>query len=181
MEQWRFAEGVWIPKKEGSKLLDQFRLISLLNTESKIFFSLLSRRLSDFFLGNGYIDTSVQKGGVAGMPGCLEHTGVLTQLLREAKENKGDLTVLWLDLVNAYGSMPHKLVEEALTRHHVPPSVCDLIADYYKNFRLRACSSSVTSEWQTLEKGIITGCRSILIDYEHACEGGRGGMPRSFV
>ena len=158
VEQWRFAKGVWIPKEEGSKLLDQFRLISLLNTESKIFFSLLSRRLSDFFLGNGYIDTSVQKGGVAGMPGCLEHTGVLTQLLREAKENKGDLIALWLDLANAYGSMPHKLVEEALTRHHVPPSVCDLIADYYKNFRLRACSSSVTSEWQTLEKGIITGC-----------------------
>ena len=60
----------------------------------KIFFSLLSRRSSDFFLDNSYIDTSVQKGGVAGIPGCLEHTGVLTQLLREAKESKGDLTVL---------------------------------------------------------------------------------------
>ena len=118
----------------------------------------MSRRLSDFFLGNGYIDTSVQKGELAGMPGCLEHTGVLTQLLREAKESKGNLTVLWLDLANAYGSMPHKLVEEALKRHHVPPSMCDLIADYYKNFWLRACSGSVTSEWQTLEKGIITGC-----------------------
>ena len=92
------------------------------------------------------------------MPGCLEHTGVLTQLLREPKESKGDLTVLWLDLVNAYGSMPHKLVEETIKRYHVPPSVCDLIADYYKNFRLRACSSLVTSEWKTLEKGIITGC-----------------------
>ena len=43
MEQWRFAEGVCISKEEGSKLLDQFRLISLLNTESKIFFGLLSR------------------------------------------------------------------------------------------------------------------------------------------
>ena len=85
VEQWRFAEGVWILKKEGLKSLDQFRLISLLNTESKIFFGLLSRRLSDFILGNSYIDTSVQKSGVAGMPGCLEHTGVLTQLLREAK------------------------------------------------------------------------------------------------
>ena len=52
--------------------------------------------------------------------------------------------------------MPHKLVEEALKRHYVPPSVCDFIADYYKN--MRACSSTVTSEWQTLEKGIITGC-----------------------
>ena len=54
--------------------------------------------------------------------------------------------------------MQHKLVEEALAKDHIPPSVCDLIAGYYKNFRLRACSSSVTSEWQTLEKGIITGC-----------------------
>ena len=78
VEQYRFAEGLLIPKEEGSKSLDQFRIISLLNTESKIFFGLLSRRLSDFILGNGYIDTSVQKGGVAGMPGCLEHTGVLT-------------------------------------------------------------------------------------------------------
>ena len=24
-------------------------------------------------------------------------------------------------------------------------------------------------------------CRPILIDYEHACKGGRGGMPRPFV
>ena len=181
VEQWRFAERVWIPKEESSKSLDQFRIISLLNTESKIF-GLLSRRLSDFILGNGYIDTSVQKGGVAGMPeclehtgvltqllrevkpGCLEHTGVLTQLLREVKENKGVLTVLWLDLAQAYGSIPHKLVKEALKRHHVPQSVCNLIADYYKNFRLRACSSTVTSEWQTLEKGIITGC---TMSYSH--------------
>ena len=57
VEQWRFAEGVWISKEEGSKSLDQFRIISLLNTESKIFFGLSSRRLSDFILGNGYIDT----------------------------------------------------------------------------------------------------------------------------
>ena len=93
---WRRCKIVeqWIPKEEGSKSLDQFRIISLLNTESKIFFLLLSRRLSDFIRGNGYIDTSVQKGGVAGMPSCLEHTEVLTQLLREAKESKGDLTVL---------------------------------------------------------------------------------------
>ena len=40
--------------------------------------------------------------------------------------------------------MPHKLVEEALNTHHIPPSVCDLIADYYNNSRLRACPSIIT-------------------------------------
>jgi len=29
------------------------------------------------------------------VPGCLEHTGVVTQLIREVRENKGDLVVLW--------------------------------------------------------------------------------------
>ena len=93
-DQWRQAECVWIPKEEKSKEIDQFKIISLLNTEEKIFFSILSRRLSKFLIMNEYIDTSVQKGGVAGMPGCIEHTGVVSQLIREVRENNGNLTVL---------------------------------------------------------------------------------------
>lgn len=156
--QWRHAEGVWIPKEENSSNIEQFRIISLLSVESKIFFRILSNRLTEFLLRNAYIDTSVQKGGVPGVPGCLEHTGVVTQLIREARESKGDLATLWLDLTNAYGSIPHKLVETALTRHHVPVKFCNLIMDYYNNFSARVSSGQVTSAWHRLEKGIITGC-----------------------
>lgn len=105
-QQWRCAEGVLIPKEEDSKRIDQFRMISMLSVEGKIFFSLVARWLSDFLSSNNYIDTSVQKRGISGVPGWLEHTGVVMQLIREACENKGDLTVLWLDLTNAYGSIP---------------------------------------------------------------------------
>ena len=149
---------MWIPKEEKSKEIDQFRIISLLNTEGKIFFSILSRRLSKFLIMNEYIDTSVQKGGVAGMPGCIEHTGVVSQLIREARENNGNLAMLWLDLVNAYGSIPHKVVEETLRRYHVPSSLSNLILDYYNNFNLRVTSGNKTSDWHRLERGIITGC-----------------------
>ena len=97
------------------------------------------------------------------MPGCLEHTGVVTQLIREAREGKGDLAVLWLYLTDAYGSIPHKLVETALDRHHVPGKIRDLILDYYKSFKLRVTSGTVTSEWHRLEKGIITGCTISVI------------------
>ena len=55
-----------------------FRIIFLLDTECKIFFSILPRRLTRYFTGNEYIDKSVQKGGVPGIPGCIEHTGVVT-------------------------------------------------------------------------------------------------------
>ncbi|KAJ8008617.1 hypothetical protein DPEC_G00106740 [Dallia pectoralis] len=161
-KQWRFAEGVWSPKEEESKTINQFRIISLLSVEGKIFFSIVARRLTDYLLRNSYIDTSVQKGGIPKVPGCLEQTGVVTQLIREARENKGDLVVLWLDLTNAYGSIPHKLVEEALRRHHIPDKFRNLILDYYDRFSLRVSAGPTTSDWHRLEKGIITGCKISL-------------------
>lgn len=100
-QSWRYADGVYIPKDEKSENIDQFRVISLLSVESKIFFSIVAKRLSNFLLSNKYIDTSEQKGGIPRVPGCIEHTGVVTQLIREAREGKGDLAVLWLDLTNA--------------------------------------------------------------------------------
>lgn len=98
--------------------------------------------------------------------------------------SKGDLIVLWLYLAKAYGSMPHKLVEEALKRYHVPSSVCDLLVNYYDNFRLRVGSGSTASEWYTLKNGIIKGYYSfynvrcpLLIDQEHGGKSSRSGMP----
>ena len=41
--------------------LNQFRPMSLLSVEGKIFFALVSKRITEFLLGNKYIDTSVQK------------------------------------------------------------------------------------------------------------------------
>ena len=93
-KNWKRSNGIWIPKEENSKDINQFRIISLLDTEGKIFFSILARRLTSFLHANEYLDTSIQKAGVADMPGCVEHTGVLMQIIREAKENRVDLEVV---------------------------------------------------------------------------------------
>lgn len=69
-----------------------------------------------YLLRNSYIDI-VQKGGVPNLPGCIKHTGVVTQLNREARENRGNLAVVCLDLAKAYGYIPHKLVATTLTRY----------------------------------------------------------------
>jgi len=57
--QWSYVEGVWIPKVEESKNISQFRTISLLSVEGKVFFKIVARRLTDYLLRNSYIDTSV--------------------------------------------------------------------------------------------------------------------------
>ena len=101
------ANGVYIPKEQNSKDINQFRPISLPNEERKIFFAVLASWLTEYLLTNEYIDTSVQKGGIPGIAGCLEHGNMIWEAIKKAKVNKKDLDVIWLDLANAYGSVPH--------------------------------------------------------------------------
>ena len=154
---WQRAEGCFVPKEENSADIKQFRTVSLLSVECKIFFAILSKRMTKYMLENKYLDIRVQKGGVPGFAGCVEITSVLTQLIREARESKGELAVVWLDLTNAYGSIPHKLVELTLERYHIPVKVKDIIKLYYRRFFLRFTFNNATTAWQRLEKGIITG------------------------
>ena len=157
-EAWKEAEGIFTPKEQNSKNVNQFRTISLLNVEGKIFFAILARRLISFLTANKYINTSVQKGGVPGFSGCVEHTSAITQLIREAKAGKKDLTVVWLDLANAYGSIPHQLIYTALQHYHVPNHVQKIISNYLDGIKLRFSVGDQLTKWQKLEKGIVTGC-----------------------
>ena len=63
---------------------------------------------------NGYIDTFIQKGRIPGFSGCLEYTGVLGQLIHEAKQAKGNLAGAWPELANTYGSIPHRIIQKAM-------------------------------------------------------------------
>ncbi|GFO40442.1 polyprotein [Plakobranchus ocellatus] len=70
-KEWMTAEGVYITKEQDCKGINQFRPISLLNVEGKIFFSIMASRLTKYLTENGYINTSVQKGGIPGVSGYL--------------------------------------------------------------------------------------------------------------
>ncbi|KAG1925127.1 hypothetical protein F2P79_025744 [Pimephales promelas] len=155
---WKLAEGCFVPKEEGSSSIAQFRTISLLSVECKIFFSVLAKRLTSYMTQNQYINTSIQKGGVPGFSGCLEHTSMITQLIQEAKQKKSDLTVIWLDLANAYGSVPHDLIQEGLDHYHIPMAIRDMISSYLGGIKLRFTAGQFTTNWQDLQKGIPTGC-----------------------
>lgn len=100
---------MWIPKEENPTKIDKLYIISLLCVKATTL-SAVSNWLCTYLAKNRYIDTLVWKGGISGLPRSLEHTGVVIQLIGEARENKGKLSVLWLDLENAYGFIQHKMV-----------------------------------------------------------------------
>ena len=121
--EWKIAEGLYIPKEKESKCLNRFRPISLLNVEGEFYFSCLTARLTDFMTANRYIDISVQKGGIPGVPSCIEHTIMIWEAIQNANRNQLTLHVIWFDLANAYRSVPHQLLWKTLEARHVPRAV----------------------------------------------------------
>jgi len=85
-------------------------MISLLNVEGNIFFSVVAQRLASYLENNSLIDTTVQKAGIPAFTGCLEHTSMIWHQIQTAKIEKKDLHVIFLDLANAFGSVPHSLI-----------------------------------------------------------------------
>ncbi|GFO39304.1 reverse transcriptase [Plakobranchus ocellatus] len=125
------AEGVYIPNEQDSRGINQFRPISLLNVEGKIFFSVMASRLTKYLTENGYINTSVQKGGIPGVSGCLEHATMIWEAIQRTKSEKLNLDVVWLDLKNAYGSVPREMIQLALRMYHVPEVIQVMLDDYF--------------------------------------------------
>lgn len=155
---WSRAVTTFIPKEKNSRNISKFRGIALLNVEGKIFFTVVAKRMTSYFLSNNYIDTSCQKAGVPGFPGCVEHSTMIWEQIQTAKRVKSDLHVVWLDLANAYGSVPHQLITFALNFFHIPTCIQNLVSTYFSNFYVCYTTLGATTGWQQLQKGIAMGC-----------------------
>ena len=66
--------------------------------------------------------------------------------------------MIWLDLANAYGSVPHAMIEEAMDFFWFPNELQEMIMSYYNNFQMRFTTGTFTTDCQRLEKGIAAGC-----------------------
>ncbi|XP_058852591.1 uncharacterized protein LOC131699527 [Acipenser ruthenus] len=167
---WRRAGGVFIPKEKDSTSISQFRPISLLNVEGKIFFSIIAQRLSAYILKNCFIDTSIQKAGIPGFPGCLEHINVIWQQIQSAKKERKELHVTFLDLANAYGSVPHELLRAAFDFFSVPMTITNLVKAYFGDLQFSFSTSEFSTTWQCLEVGIMAGCTISPLAFTMAME-----------
>lgn len=154
----RFFEGVYIPKTDGDFGPATGRPISLGNVQGKIFLAVVARRMTEFMVNNKYVDMSVQKGGLPSVKGCIEHFGAMWEVIKDARLNRRDLSVVWLDLANAYGAVPHLLILKALRFYNVPDKIIKIIVIYFAGVYGRFSSRVVTSKWQKFEIGIFMGC-----------------------
>ena len=157
-QEWCLADGIWKPKEMQSRGITNFRPVSLLNVEGKIYFGVLARRMTTFLMSNHYINTSVQKAGITDLPGCLEHSQMVWNSILSARRDKTELHVIWLDLAKAYGSVPHHSIRMVFEVFNFPSKVGEIIMKYFNSAFMKFTVKNYTTKWQALEIGIMMGC-----------------------
>ena len=90
--------------------------------------------------------------------GCVEHTEALSEMLLDAKKNGKQIVTAWLDLQNAYGSVPHNLIQFALEWYHVPEHIRKIVYNYYDNQFIRVKTKEWTTDWMQCLVGVFQGC-----------------------
>ena len=90
--------------------------------------------------------------------------------IQSAKASKKDLSVIWLDLANAYGSVSPALIKYLLEFFHIPEKLKLSLMQYYDGFMMRFTTRSYTTRWQELEVGIPMGCTISPILFAMAIE-----------
>jgi len=73
--------------------------------------------------------------------------------IQTAKREKKDLHVIFLDLANAFGSVPHSLIWKAFDYFRVPVVVVNLIRAYFQDIRL--CLSTPGTEARNRHYGRV--------------------------
>ncbi|CAM5147797.1 unnamed protein product [Eretmochelys imbricata] len=153
---WKKAMMVLVYKKGEWDDPSNWRPISLCSTMYKLYASCLASRIMEWSVSGGAI-SSIQKGFMS-CEGCYEHNFILQTTIETARRVWRQYTVAWLDLANAFGSMPHHHIFATLQEFGMPENFLHVIREVYAG-----CSTTIhLVEGETAEipslSGVKQGC-----------------------
>lgn len=78
-------------------------------------------------------------------------------LIQQSRKEGEDLAIVWLDLANAYGSVPHAAIMFALEFFWIPEKVVNIIKAYLDVYRISFKTPTYRSKDVRVEKGVAAG------------------------
>jgi hypothetical protein len=153
---WKSSRTILLHKKGEKNNISNWRPISLSSCLYKIYAGILADRLGRWAGSSGAV-SKVQKGFMP-YEGCSEHNFILQQCLDDARETGSQLTVTWLDLRNAFPSVPHTSILAMLKQHGVHPHLVDIVQDLYTDCSTTFCTDGGETEAVPMKSGVKQGC-----------------------
>ena len=130
-QSWKKSSTILIYKKGYKKEPSNWRPISLHSTIYKIYTAILARRLAEWAICEKKISPA-QKGFLP-YEGCFEHSFMLWNVLEDSKRLCKNIRIVFLDLENAFGSVPHEEIWEVMHQLGVLANFRDICREIYTN------------------------------------------------
>lgn len=128
-ESWKKCNMTYLPKKGDLTKMENYRAISLLNCQYKIYTQILNTRLKKFLEENKYFSKS-QNGFRKGKT-PISCAKALIAAIEDAKQFTKEIHVLYIDIKKAFDSVEHWAIEHALRRYNVDPCFIEIIRNLF--------------------------------------------------
>ncbi|KAL5509882.1 hypothetical protein EMCRGX_G005322, partial [Ephydatia muelleri] len=126
---WKHSTVILIHKGGDVTSVRNWRPISLQLTMYKLYSAIIARRLASWAIATSAF-SDAQKGFLA-FDGCAEHNFIVRSMMTDSRRRKRNLLLAWLDLRDAFGSVPHHLILNTMQRLGLSGSVLEI--DHYNS------------------------------------------------
>jgi hypothetical protein len=149
---WKRALTILIHKKGDASRMENWRPIALSNTIYKIYTGIWAQRLSFF----PELISPEQKG-FCRIDGTGEHTFLLRNAIHQATNLKKEVAVAWLDLTNAFGSIPHDAIIQSLQGFSFPDEFVKIVRNLYTDTSTTVRTEGYITEAIPVQSGVKQG------------------------
>jgi hypothetical protein len=102
--------------------------------------------------------------------GCAEHNFVLQSVIEDARRSRKQCSIAWLDLTNAFGSIPHSTIFATLRWAGLNAEAVDVIRSLYQDNKTKVRSTSGPTAEISIKAGVKQGCPLSPIIFNLAIE-----------
>ncbi|GIY31140.1 retrovirus-related Pol polyprotein from type-1 retrotransposable element R2 [Caerostris darwini] len=155
-EEWKKSTTILLPKSGDPSSLANWRPIALGNTASKLFMKCITERLQNWC--QKYDVLSPCQKGFTPFDGMLEHNFVLQRRIEKARSSRSHLCIAFLDVSNAFGSLPHSAIRDCLAALGVGDTFLRLVMDAYTNCSTTILTNDTRTDPITINCGVKQGC-----------------------
>ncbi|GFU59195.1 retrovirus-related Pol polyprotein from type-2 retrotransposable element R2DM [Trichonephila clavipes] len=153
---WKMSNTILIHKRGDVKSLENWRPISLSSTLYKLFAKCLTKKLGTWCETHEVLSPAQKV--FTPHDGVLEHNLLVTQHIHTARRLRKDRLVAWLDISNAFGSVPRQAIMDALVAAGADQDFITLIANIYENTTTQVLTDGGPTPPISLKSGVKQGC-----------------------
>lgn len=155
LQNWKESRTIFIPKDGDPDDPSNWRPIALGQTIAKIYSGLITKRLSHWIETNNIL--SPAQKGFRPADRCFEHCFIVEEQFRRARTKHIPLSMLSVDLADAFGSVSHDAITAALLGSGAGNIFSDIITDMYKGAYTRIVTNEGLSDLVPITCGVKQG------------------------